>query len=322
MGKEQGTSLVISVVSISLRVVLGLAFAACLVVPVEAAEELVAEIEGQKYLTSDVRAAYVADNPDLIAQVRYDDNAARTLAVDWYRAQLFARGARDDGYFEANPEKVALANKTRDQFLAADYLTWLMGTKYKPADMELKQLYKLQPGLCASSGRVRLARAGVLWGKHASPEEIAAGEARFAKIQERLAAGEDFAVVADDASDFRTVGTGGDSGWVDIQTLQGNEMGEEVLALAPGERSNVISLPQSRGLIEMLDVEGAGTLLFEDCRPRLAEALSQRFRADVRRRRIDELAAKYKASMNLDAFIAVVRSIHAPEDPRVRASQP
>lgn len=312
----------ISVLSMSFRAAFGLLIAAFLVVPVQAAEDVVAEIDGQKYLTSDVRAAYIAENPDSIAQVRFDDNAARTLAMNWYRAQLFARGAKDDGYLEANPGKVAQLNKVRDQVLAADYLTWLMGTKYKPSEMELTQIYKMQPGICASSGKVRLARAGVVWGWRASPEEISAAEARFAKIQERLAAGEPFATVANEASDFRTVGTGGDTGWIEIQTLQGSAMGDEVLALVPGERSEVISLPQSRGLIEMLDVEGAGTLPFDDCRPRLAEALSKSFRVDVRRRRIDELAAKYKASMNLDAFIAAVRSIPAPGDPRAAKKQP
>jgi hypothetical protein len=284
--------------------------------------EPIAEINGNKIYALDVHNAYAAERPEFVQKIRFDDNAARTLAMDWYRAQLFKQAAIDEGYHQANPATLPQGNRIRDQYVAAEYLTWLLGKKYKPSEMELRQIYQMQPGLCASNGKVRLARAGVIWGRNASPEEIAAAEDRFAEIQKRLAAGESFGQVADDASDFRTSGTGGDTGWVDIKTLQGNPLGEKVLALSPGERSEVISLPESRGLFEMLDVEAAGALSFENCRARLEEAIARNYRNDVRRRRVNELADKYNASLNLDAFITVVRAIPAPGDPRPAAKQP
>ena len=72
----------------------------------------------------------------------------------------------------------------------------------------------------------------------------------------------------------------------------------------------------------MLDVEEAGTLSFENCRARLERAIARNYRNDVRRRRVNELAEKYNASLNLDAFITVVRAIPAPGDPRPAANQP
>jgi hypothetical protein len=278
-------------------------------------EEPIAEIDGQKIFRADVQADYSAERPRALEMVRADDNAARTLAMDWYRARLFSLAAREEGFFASNPAIAAQADRIHQQYIAAEYLTWLLGTKYQPSKMELSQLYQLQPGLCASGGRVRLARLGVIWGRNASPEEVAAAGARFEAMQSRLAAGESFAVVADDASDFRTSGPGGDAGWIELKTLEGNPMGEQILALVPGERSEVISLPESKGLFEMLQLEGAGTLPLAACEGRLAEALSQKFR-------VDELAAKYDASLNVDAFIAAVRSIPAPGDPRVQQKLP
>ena len=288
----------------------------------QAAGDPVAEIDGRKISAIEIYNAYAAERPEIINQIRIDDNAARTLAMDWYRAELFARAAADEGFGKAQPATVAQADRIRAQFLAAEYLTWLLKTKYEPSMMEMAQLYKMQPALCAGTGKVRLARLGVVWGRNAGPEEIAAAEARFAAMQARLEAGESFGAVADDASDFMTSGTGGDTGWLEIKAFKGAPMGEKILALAPGDRSEVIRLPDSLGMFEMLAFEEPGTLSLEACEDRLAEELSKKFRIDVRRRRINELAAKYNASLNMDAFIAVVRSIPAPGDPRVPQKLP
>ena len=288
----------------------------------QAAAEPIAEIDGRKVSAVELYNSYAAERPEFIDQIRFDDNAARTLAMDWYRASLFARAGVDEGFRKAQPAVVAQADRIRDQYLAAEYLTWLLKTKYEPTEMEMAQLYKMQPALCASTGKVRMARLGVVWGRNAGPEEVAAAEARFEAMQARLAAGESFGAVADDASDFQASGSGGDTGWVEIEALQGNLMGEKILALLPGERSEVVRLPQSKGIFEMLALEEPGTLSLEACKGRLAEELSLRFRRDVRRRRVNELAAKYNASLNVDAFIAVVRSIPAPDDPRVQQKLP
>ena len=84
--------------------------------------EPIAEINGNKIYALDVHNAYAAERPEFVQKIRFDDNAARTLAMDWYRAQLFKQAAIDEGYHQANPATLpGLVTKCTTQMLRFTY---------------------------------------------------------------------------------------------------------------------------------------------------------------------------------------------------------
>lgn len=282
-------------------------------------EGAVFRMDGETVSAADVRAEFSELPAGVIQRARTDDFAARSLALDWYYTQLFARAAADAGLLEKVPGLRRASQFRAAQVLAGAWFRTQQDSRFAPSEPEMRQLYQVEPALCASSERIRLARIGVSVGRRATPEERAAAKGRFEAIQQRLADGEAFGVVANEASDFSAEGAGGDMGWISVDSVRRTANGEELARLPVGARSEVLEIAQGWLVYEVLAREDAGQLGFDQCRPKLAEAIHERYNRDLRRRSVDELARRYESDLDLDAFIAAIRSVPRADDPRAAA---
>lgn len=264
-----------------------------------------------------IQAEFAASPPALIETARYEDFTAHNLAINYYRTKLFAQAARDDGLLERKPG-LALAAATQERLvLAAGYTTELLENEFAPSEPELRQLYNVDPSLCATGARIRLSRIAVKPPRRASEAERTAARARFERIRERLGAGEEFGAVADDASDLVERGGGGDLGWMPLEKIRATESGDTLLALPVGGRSGEIESSGAWVLYEVVARDDEGHLDFERCRPRLVEQISRTYVRDLRKRRFDELAERYGASLDIAAFTAAIRAIPAADAPNL-----
>jgi hypothetical protein len=284
-----------------------------------AADSVVLRLAGTPTGATQITAEFAALPAGMIARARTDDFVARNLALNWYHRVLFARAAQDDGLLGRDPGLARAAAAQARGLVAEAYVRDLAKTRFAVTEPELRQLYQIEPALCAADERIRLARIGVSLARHASEAERKAAQARVDAIVERLAAGESFAAVADDTSDFVESGGGGDMGWLPVESLRTAPNGEPLVNLPVGGRSELLEISRGWLLYEVIAREDQGNLDFAQCRPRLEDAIAKRYQRDLRKRSVTELAARYESFLDIDAFVAAIRAVPAADAPQAQS---
>jgi parvulin-like peptidyl-prolyl isomerase len=112
---------------------------------------------------------------------------------------------------------------------------------------------------------------------------------RIEALEARIGAGEDFAVVADEASDCP--GRGGDLGFFEPGVMV-PEFDEIVFALPAGRRSKPFRTPFGWHLARVIERRPAGVLPFEEVRGRIADALYYEKRQRAINVYVDKLRAQ------------------------------
>lgn len=276
-------------------------------------EQAVVEVGKVKYTSAQLAGEFSFLPPPQLSALHRDDNAARIFAVKWYANVLFSMDATRNGLYGRRPGLQAAAQALTRQFVGLEYQDDLKDREYTTTDEELQQIYALdKEKICKVPARYRLARAGVVVGKKAGDAERSAGLARMDKITERLSAGEEFGDVAQDLSDLTGKLPNGELGWMTDAELGSAAGSAAITKLQPGEQTGVIETPQGKAVYAMLERTEAVTVPFETCRPALERALAKRFARDIKHRRVDELAEELNASMNIDEFIAAIRTVPVP----------
>ena len=252
--------------------------------------------------------------PPQLERLHRDDNAARIFAVSWYGDLLLEEEARSTGFLERNQgvelEAAALARQVIGRAYFRDYVE----QNYSTTEQELRQIYKIRKDkLCEVPARLRLANAGVLRGPKASPEERAASDARMNAIVSRVKAGEAFASVAEELSDLTGKLPGGEIGWLSEVEIAKSEGGAEIMALEVGGHTPIIEGTQRQAIYVLLEKSEPRVLSFAECRPVLKQAQESQYGRELKLGLIDDLAERYQASLNLDAFIAAVRAAPVPK---------
>jgi hypothetical protein len=277
-------------------------------------EEPVVRIGDWTMTAEQVKNEFSYSSPPLLNQVRRSDNSARLLAVEWYSNALIAKAAADDKLLAKMPGLADAAEALRRKMIATRILQQRLDEKFAPTDEELQQFMRLNEQLCMAPARIRVARIGVVVGRNAGEPEAKGAEARIQEVKKRLAAGEPFATLAEQTSDLPVKGEGGDIGWLTAEEVGRTEGGEALLALQKGGVSDVTKTSEGYVIWKLVDREEARPLPFAECKGRLQKVMNEKYRADIAREWIDELAKRYGASMNMDAFVAAIRSVELPAD--------
>ncbi len=261
-----------------------------------------------------IRAEFTYSSPSLLNDVRRSDNAARRVAVEWYANALLAKAAADDELLGKLPGLADAADALRRKMIATRVMRQRLEEKFAPTEEELEQFMRFNEELCQAPARIRVARIGVIVGRNASEAEAKGAEERIKDVKKRLDAGESFATLADQKSDLPVRGPGGEIGWITAEEVARTEGGEALMTLDEGAVSDVVKTSDGWVIWKVLAREGPRKLSFAECRKTLERALNERYRADIAREWVDELAERYNASMNMDAFVAAVRSAELPPD--------
>lgn len=249
-------------------------------------------------------------SPALLNEVRRNDNSMRLLAIDWYSNKLITRAAVDDKMLDKIPGLASAADSLRTKMIASRVMPKYVSEHFKSDDRELKQFMDMNDQLCNAPTSYRIARTGVVVGKKASDAEIQAAKARVDDMKKRIAGGESFGTVADERSDLTAKAPGGEVGWLTSEELdRGTEGKEAVTALKKDQTSDVIRTSDGFVIYKLLDRKEARKLSFEECRETVERIMNERYKAQIARDWIDELAKRYNASLNVDAFAAAVRAV-------------
>jgi hypothetical protein len=251
--------------------------------------------------------------PGLLNEVRRNDNSMRLLAVDWYSNKLIAKAAADDKYFEKMPGLASAADSLRTKMIAGRVMPKYVGEHFKSDEAELRQFMVMNEQLCQAPTTFRVARMGVVVGRNASEVESQGAKARIDDAKKRIVAGESFATIADEKSDLVSKAPGGEIGWVTAEETERTEGMPAVTGLKNGETTDVLRTSEGFVIFKLLDRKEPRKLTFEECRATLERAMNERFKAQIARDWIDELAKRYDASLNVEAFAAAVRAV--PVDP-------
>lgn len=277
--------------------------------PAWAADDVVVRIGDFTMTGPQLTAEFSYSPPALLHQIRRSDNAARLLAIEWYSNALIAKAAADDKIFAQMPGLDAAASTLRNKMIAARVLPRYVKEKFATDERELRQFMDMNEQLCMAPTRYRIARIGVVVGKKASEPEAAGAKARIEDVKKRLAAGESFATLADEKSDLTAKGPGGEVGWLAGEELERTQGKETITELKKDQVSDILPTPEGFVIYKLLEREEARKLSFEECRTTLDKVMNERFRAQIAREWVDELAKRYDASMNVDAFAAAVRAV-------------
>jgi len=273
----------------------------------------VVEVGDLRVVASELTAEFAYLPPPLLQRLKADDNSARIFAVDWYSRVLFAKAAQDDGFLAQNPGLGAAAAARERDMIAAHYIHKTATEQFHVTDEEVDQYRRMNADFCRAPARYRIARVGVVIGRNASPGEIDLANQRFAEIEKRLAAGDDFAQVADERSDYTAKAKGGDMGWLEVTRILESPHGEVIAKLSVGERTPAIDTGQGKVVYKMIEREEARDIPSAECRGKVEQVLNEKYRKEIFLRRVDELAARFKSSMNIDAFIKAVRAVPLAE---------
>jgi len=274
-----------------------------------AADEPVVRVGDLTLTGPQITAEFTWSPPALLHQVRRNDNAARMLAIEWYSNALIARAAVDDKIL-AEMAGLDLAGDTlRRKMIASRVLPRYVSQKFATDERELRQFMDMNEELCRAPARYRVARIGVVVGKKASEPERQGAKTRIEDVKKRLAAGESFATLADEKSDLASKMPGGEVGWLAGDEIERTEGHETITRLKKEEVSEIVETSEGLVVYKLLEREEPRKLTFEECRSTLDRVMSERYRAQIAREWVDELAKRYNASMNVDAFAAAVRAV-------------
>lgn len=269
--------------------------------------DVVIRIGDRKLTVGELQAALGYQTEGILERLRSDLNAVRYFAIQYFHRMLFMEAAQADGLFERKPGLAEAAADLERRPIAEVYVSEVE-KEFEASDAEIEQYYNMHRERCAEPARYRIARVGVVLGRHASPKQEEAARERIDAIAARLAAGEDFAAVVADSNDMPEKLPGGELGWVTEADLAGEFGADRFSGLAVGATTEVIRTPRGLEIFKLLEKEDARTLSLVECRPELAEELRRQYHESVRTRRADELVERFGASMNIDNFIAAARA--------------
>lgn len=271
------------------------------------AADVVIDIGGTKTDSAELLAQLGWESESVIAHARSDENAARNLAINWYEAELLARAAADDGILAGTPGLAGAARNVGRRLVVRTYVENLMAKELAPDKTDLQSYYAMYKERCAVPLRLRVAQMGVRIGTHASEAEREAARKRLDAMKARVDAGEAFAAVADDASDIPGRKPGGEMGWFTVEELGQQAGAAEIAATPAGRMTAPITTELGLQIYQVAEKQEPRTKTYEECREELSALIDGDYRKAAVRRRVDDLARRYNASMNIDAFIAAVR---------------
>jgi hypothetical protein len=277
------------------------------------ATETVLKVGDRTLTRAELEAALSFEPAPLLERVRSDDNFGRRYAVRWYEAELFSKAAADDGVVAKVPGLAEASRNLGRNLIADEYLRFVLKEDYAPSDAEIQTYYTMNKERCVEPARYHLTRLGVQIAKNASEQELAGAKERLAKMQGRIAAGESFGTIADEMSDLPAKEAGGDVGWIGDDELGKEEGVEAIRTLAVGKMTEPLRTRRGLEIFRLVEKRDGKQLTLEECRTKLVALINTEYTKAAARRRTDELAKRYNASMNLDAFLAAARQVEGRE---------
>lgn len=228
---------------------------------------------------------------DLLA-IQNQTRDFRTLTLDaaMVADQVEVTDAEVQDWYEANGDQFMRPERVDVQYLELSRDT--LAQAIEVSEEELRALYEERVAELEAAEERRAAHILIEDGDNA--------EARLEEIQEKLAAGEDFAELAREYSDDTlSAAEGGDLGFAGRDVFD-QAFTEALYGLDEGEVSEPVSGPYGTHIIKLLDTRQAEVPSYEEMKPQLRRELAQRRAEERFSSARAELADLAYAEENLD----------------------
>src|SRR5262245_6086420 len=217
-------------------------------------DEVVIRLGEAKVTVAELSNQLAYQPNSILETIKKEPNSGRGFAVRWFQQMLFNGAAKADGFIAKKPGLQGAADDLSRRLIAGVYVDDIR-RQYQPTDQEIVIFYKLHADTCKTPARYRIARIGVVVGKHATSKEVESAEERIADIERRLKAGEDFAEVVVASSDMEGKSPGGELGWVTDLDINKEVGGEVFRDLKVGGTTPVVKTARGFEIFKLLEKE-------------------------------------------------------------------
>ena len=169
--------------------------------------------------------------------------------------------------------------------------------KLEVTDQESRSFYDNNPNFFQKPEQVRASHILINMAEDDDQEKKAAARQKIEEIQEKLQAGEDFALLARTYSEGPSRTQGGDLGYFDRRKMV-KPFSDAAFRLQPGEISPVVKTRFGYHIIKVVDRKPETKLAYEDIKARLVESLKKKKMQDAIALYINEI----KNSASIERF--------------------
>jgi peptidyl-prolyl cis-trans isomerase C len=207
----------------------------------------------------------------------------------------------EEGYAAALEQIGIDAEDLRTEFRRQLAIQDMIDTDIAPAvsvtDQESTEFYDSNQGYFFSPAQVRASHILILLSPDAGEEEKSQARSRMDGIRERIAAGEDFAELANQFSEDGSSANGGDLGFFQKEQMV-KPFADAAFSLDVGELSEVVTTQYGLHLIQVTDRREESVVPFEQVQMQILQYL-QREKTMVA---IEELAAELRGRAEIEEY--------------------
>lgn len=220
----------------------------------------------------------VAAQPAEIRKRLQDDPEQRVNLVRQLMTQkAVAARARKEG-FDRKPDFKEQLGHVIDDFMTREYLTRVVVASVTVPEDDLKKYYKENESKFLIPEQVKIRHIFVEAPKDMKEEEKRKALQKIEALQQRLKKGEDFAKVAQDASeDTESAKRGGELGTISPGGTSAEEFEKAAFALKAGEVSDVVTTPYGYHIIKVDERKEKRTATLEEARDYILKKLQNEY---------------------------------------------
>ena len=183
-------------------------------------------------------------------------------------------------------------------------------------DEALQKLYKEKEKELVLPETAKVRHIFVQAGKDASAEDKAKARVKAVELQQRLKKGEDFAKLAQEASDDTDSGKkGGELGSISPGKTSSAEFEKAVFALKVGEVSDVVETDYGFHLIRVDERHEKRTISFAEAKPFLVKELQKEYEQKKAQEYVDSVTKEAGLTVYADRITGTKDAAAAKEEP-------
>jgi len=206
--------------------------------------------------------------------------------------------ARKEG-FDKKPDVVEQLSHVIDDYIAREYLIKVVAAKVTITDDELKKYYKENTSKFLITEQIKVRHIFIEASKEMMAKDKNTSFLKAETLLERLKKGEDFAKVAQEASDDNdSAKKGGELGTLSPGATSSEEFEKAAFALKSGDISGVVETPYGYHIIKVDERREKRTATFDEAR----EYIRKKLQSDYEATKLQEFMETASKNAGVEVF--------------------
>ncbi len=267
-------------------------------VPAEEINPVVGKSADYVFRATDLERLVAAQPAEIQKRFQDDPEQRVNLVRQLMTQKAVAARARKEG-FDRKPDFKEQLGHVIDDFLTREYLTKVVAASVTVPEDDLKKYYKENESKFLIPEQVKIRHIFVEAPKDMKEEEKRKALQKIEALQQRLKKGEDFAKVAQDASeDAESAKRGGELGTISPGGTSAEEFEKAAFALKAGEVSGVVTTPYGYHIIKVDERKEKRTATQEEARDYIRKKLQNEYETN----KMQEFVEKVSKEAGVEVF--------------------